>query len=299
MGGEALQLEGAEGGSLRGDVQRAAEGEFRRAAAQRFFGRNARHIGIVILLGEMRENEMLRAAVEDLRIGEEFADDGVRKMSRAAHDALLDVPRVGPDFEHLEIVIRFENQEIRVAQMMLHEFGQIAEVRDDGYFRAVRAKGVADGIGRVMRNREGRDFDIADFELHARADVLDAFDGGFFHRLAGFFGEHLQDFAVGRLGEIRGASPFALHLAQTATVVGVLVGDEDGVDAFRAGAAERFEPPHHFLSAVACVNQESGAPGFEQCGIARASRRQNGDPKRDAPSLAGRCAIPSARRRKG
>jgi len=75
-------------------------------------------------------------------------------------------------------------------------------------------------------------------------------------------------------------------------MIGVFVGDEDAVHPLGARAAEDFEPPQHFFFAEAGVNQESGALGFEQRGIARTSRRQNGDPKRDAPSLAGRCAIP-------
>ena len=67
---------------------------------------------------------MARAAVEEFGVGQKFADGSVGKMSRAAHHALLDVPRVRPDLEHFEIVIRFQNQEIGLAQVLLHEFGQ-------------------------------------------------------------------------------------------------------------------------------------------------------------------------------
>jgi hypothetical protein len=46
-------------------------------------------------------------------------------------------------------------------------------------------------------------------------------------------------------------------------VVAVFVGDQDAVNFFGAGAAERFKAPQHFLFADAGVNQESGAPRFE------------------------------------
>jgi hypothetical protein len=59
-----LQVEGAEGDALRGNVQCAAEGEFTGAAAECFFGANAGNVGRVVLLGEVREDEMLRARIE-------------------------------------------------------------------------------------------------------------------------------------------------------------------------------------------------------------------------------------------
>jgi hypothetical protein len=76
----------------------------------------------------------------------------------------------------------------------------------------------------------------------------------------------------------------------------VFVGDEDTVNFFGARAAERFKAPQHFFFADAGVNQESGAPRFEQRGVARAARRQNGYAKRDtlppriAPTKANGCA---------
>src|ERR1700675_752332 len=89
-----LQFEGAEGNTLRGDVQRTAEGEFSGALPKRFVRKNLRDLGRVVLLGEMPEDQMARQAVEHFRISEEFADHCVREMSGAAHHALLDVPGI-------------------------------------------------------------------------------------------------------------------------------------------------------------------------------------------------------------
>ena len=75
-------------------------------------------------------------------------------------------------------------------------------------------------------------------------------------------------------------------------MIAVFVGDENPINFFGARAAERFEAPQHFFFAEAGVNQESGAPRFEQCGVAGAARRQNGYAKRD--TLPPRCASTTA-----
>src|SRR5208282_1592611 len=84
---------------------------------------------------------------------------------------------------------------------------------------------------------------------------------------------------------VGGAVEFARHLRRAARMVGVLVSDQDGVHALGARAAQRFEAPQHFLLAKAGVDEEGGAPGFEQRRVARAAGGQNGDAKRDAVAL--------------
>ena len=59
-----LEVEGAEGDSLRGDVQRAAEGKFAGAAAESFFGGDFGDIRVVVLLGDVRKDNIARACVE-------------------------------------------------------------------------------------------------------------------------------------------------------------------------------------------------------------------------------------------
>jgi len=161
--------------------------------------------------------------------------------------------------------------------MVFHQLGKIAEVGDDGDFGAAEAESEADRIGGVVRNREGRDFDIADFEFDSRTDVFHALGS-----LRGRVRKHLFDFAMRGLGEVGGAIPVAGQLGEAVAMIGVLVGDEDGVDVRGAGAAEGLEAANHFLAAESSVHEESGAARFEQGGIARAAGGQNGDPKRDA-----------------
>jgi RNA polymerase sigma factor (sigma-70 family) len=89
---DVLQLERPERDALRSDTERPAESEIRRAAGQRLLGANLRDMGIVVLLGEMREDEILRASVEGVGIRQELADNFVREMPLRTHNALLDVP---------------------------------------------------------------------------------------------------------------------------------------------------------------------------------------------------------------
>lgn len=168
----------------------------------------------------MREHQVARASIEYLGIGEKFADHVVRKMAGAAHHALFDVPWVRTHFEHLEIMIRFENQEIGLAEMLFDEFGQIAEVGSDGDFRAIGAKGIADRVGGIVWNPEGINPEIADFEFVARMNVFDPL-----HFLEWAIRKHSENFAMRWLGEVGRAFPFASHLREARAMVGMLVGD--------------------------------------------------------------------------
>ena len=90
---------------------------------------------------------------------------------------------------------------------------------------------------------------------------------------------------MGGLGQIRRAIEQARQLRDAAGMVGVLVGDQDGVDALGLLPAQRFQAAQQFLLAKSGVNEEGGVLGFEQRAVARAARSQNGDPERDACSL--------------
>ena len=68
------------------------------------------------------------------------------------------------------------------------------------------------------------------------------------------------------------------------TVIGVLVGDEDTVQAVNA-AAKRFQPAEQFFLAQPGVDEQRRVGGLEQRAVAGASRRENCDAKRDARDL--------------
>lgn len=257
-----LKFQRAEWIMLRGDEELALKGDFGRAAVESFCGREMNEVGIVVGFGDMRQNEEARTGVESVGGGKVFADNVIGKMAGAAHDALLDIPRIGPDFEHFEIVIGFEDKAISVAQMEFDEFGKIAEIRDDGDFGSVGAKRVADGIGGIVGNGKRRNFNIADGEFFAGADVFSAVElfGGGFRKVA-------QDFSVSSFGQIGRGAKMARELRKPAGVIGVLVGDENGVDALGI-FVESGETAKSFFAAKSGVDEEAGALGFEQRGIA-------------------------------
>ena len=59
---------------MRGNDEFSAKRRGAGAPAERFFGRDARDVGIVVVLGEVREDDEARVRVERFRIGEKFAD---------------------------------------------------------------------------------------------------------------------------------------------------------------------------------------------------------------------------------
>ena len=66
--------------------QLAVKSAFGGAAVQRFFGGEAREIGIVVFLRKMREDEIACARVKAFRIGKIFADRVIREVPGAARE---------------------------------------------------------------------------------------------------------------------------------------------------------------------------------------------------------------------
>ena len=94
-------------------------------------------------------------------------------MPVAAHHPLLHAPRIGPDFQHFQIVIRFEQQHLHPPQMNLDRIRHIAEIGRDPDLNAFRVEAEADRIDRIVRNREALDRDIADHPAGARLKMFD------------------------------------------------------------------------------------------------------------------------------
>src|SRR6266481_6536782 len=116
---------------------------------------------------------MADAGIESLGIDEEFTDGVIGKVAGAGKDALLDDPGIGPDLEHVEVVIGFEDEAIGLAEMDSHVVWQVAKIRADGNFCAVGAEGESDGIGCIVRDGERMDVNVADGETLASLDGFD------------------------------------------------------------------------------------------------------------------------------
>jgi len=243
---------------LGGDQEFAGEGGFGGAAAEGFFGGEANEIRIVVFLGDVREDEMADAGVEAFGIGEEFADGVIGEMASAREDALLDDPGIRADLEHVEIVIGFEDEAIGLAEMDSYVIWQIAEIGADGNFGAVGAEGESDGVGGVVRDGEGVDVDVADGETLAGLDGFDAAE-----TLAESIRQNALESFHRRLSDVERGFPEAEDLRQAVAVVGVLVRDEDRVEAINV-ALNGGEASEGFALSEAGVNEDASSFGFEQ-----------------------------------
>ncbi len=243
---------------LGGDAEFAGEGEFGGAAAEGFFGGKPHEVGIIIFLGNVREDQKAGAGIESVGIGKKFADGMIGKMSGAGEHALLDDPRVRPDLEHVQIVIGFKDHAVGFAKMDFHKFGHVAEIGADRDLRAVGAEGEADGIGGIVRNGKSVNINIANGKALASLNGFDAAEA-----FAESFGEDALESVHGGFGDVQRSFPKAENLREAVAVVGVLVGDEHGVEAIEV-ALDRSEPSEGFTFTEAGVDEDAGALGFEQ-----------------------------------
>lgn len=257
------------------------KGGFGGAAVQCFFGGDARDVGIVVFFGDVREDEIANVGIEAVGIGEVFADGVIRKMSGAGEHPLLDDPRVGADLEHVQIVIGFEDHAVGAAKMHFDEFGHVAEVGADRDFYAVASKGEADGIGGIVGDDKSVDIDVADGEMLAGFNFFYATQA-----LGESDGEGAMEGIERRFGDVQRSFPKVEDLGETNAVIGMLVGDEHGVQMIEI-AFDGSEARESFAFTETGVDKDAGAICFEQGEIARTSGGQDGDAQADggkAPS---------------
>jgi hypothetical protein len=270
-----LQIERLEGYVLRSDQEFAGEGGFCGAPAQSLRRRDGCSVGIVIFLGHMGKDQIARSGVERLRVREIFADGVIRQVASAREHTLLDGPGVGANFQHVKIMIGFENQAVGFAQMHPDMIRHVPKIGADGHLRAIGPKCESHRVNSIVRNTESVDVDIADRK------ALPGLNG--FHPLQalaeGLWKDAMQRLH-GRRGHVKRGFPESEDLRKTVAVVGVFVGDQDGVEAVKFPAYGR-ETGQGFALSKAGVNEDAGAFGFEQRGVARAAGRKNGDAQTD------------------
>src|SRR5690242_12361824 len=82
---------------------------------------------MVVGIAEVSEYEYLRRAV--IIVSKKLCRGPVRKVTLAAHDALLHEPGIGPHLQHLEIVVGFKNQAMAASNVLFDDLGYVAQVR--------------------------------------------------------------------------------------------------------------------------------------------------------------------------
>jgi len=225
---------------------------------QGFFGGEEDEVGIVVFLGDVGEDEVADAGIEAFGVGEKFADGVIGEMPGAGEDALLDDPGIRANLEHVEIVIGFEDEAIGLAEVDSNVIWEVAEIGADSDFGAVGAEGESDGVCGVVRDGEGMDVDVADRKALAGMDGFDAAEA-----FAKGVGKDALEGVHGGLGNVERGFPEAEDLGEAVAVVGVLVGDEDGVETIEI-AADGGEAGESFAFSEASVNEDSGCFCFEQ-----------------------------------
>ena len=123
-------------------------------------------LGGVVFFGQMREPDRVRAVVQG--VFAEQSDGGlVRQMAVVAENAGLQVAGVLAARESMDIVVRFQHQQVRPANGPADRVGDMAEIRQvAGFLAAWPVDDVdADGVGGIMRHGERLDLQIPDAPL--------------------------------------------------------------------------------------------------------------------------------------
>lgn len=235
----------------------AEKGNFGRSTVESFLSGEMNEIRIVVLLGNVRQDQITRVPVKAIGIAKIFADRMIGKMAGAAEHALLDEPRVRPHFQHVQVMIGFKKQTISIAKMHFNKLWQVAKIGDEGHFGAIATKCETDGIGRIVGNRESVNINIANGE------ALTCLDGFYTtNALAKSFGKTVPECVHSRLGDVEWSLPKRQHLWQAVAVVAMFVSDEDAVKTVN-GRFDGREAGEGFALTEPSVNEEAGALGLE------------------------------------
>ena len=90
---------------------------------------------VIIRFAQVGKHQHLGGAIKVF--GKESRRRQVGEVPMAAHHPLLNVPRVGPDFEHVQIVIRLEDEALAAFHSLLNNFMHITQVGDHANLNAV------------------------------------------------------------------------------------------------------------------------------------------------------------------
>jgi len=216
---------------------------------------------MIIVLADVSEHQRTRGKIQI--VADEIGNHFVREMSPAAHDALLHGPGIRPDLEHLGIVIRFDDQQVRAAQVDLDGVGQVAQIGGQADLDPLRPETKPDWIDGVVRNRKAIDFDIADREGGAR---LKAFQRG--------LKIEPIDSGRGKPGDKDRLAAFPGQRHQSGHMIGVFVRDDNAVQAV-LGLANRIQAEDEFFAAQTGVDDNACTCGGNEGGVAGTAAREN------------------------
>jgi hypothetical protein len=223
----------------------------------------------------MGEDQIARSGVEPLGICKIFADGVIRQVACAREHTLLDGPGVRANLQHVEIMIGFENQAVGTAEMHFDMIRHVPKIGTDGHFSAIGPKCESHRVNSIVGNAKSMDINIADRKALPRLNGFHALQV-----LAEGIGKDAVQRFHGRSGHVKRRFPQPENLRKAVAVVGVFVSDQNGVEAIKL-PADSGKAGQGFAFSKAGVNEDAGAFGFEQRGVARAAGGKNGDAQTD------------------
>lgn len=213
------------------------------------------------------------AEVAEVEVAQMGGHDGLGCIGRGLigevavppQDALFQAPgAVRAVLEHFHVVIGFQHQDVCLAHPFNHEFCHMPEIREKSNARAVDADEEADGVLGVVRNGEGFDPEVADFETGAGGEGA-AIEAGIQLELGGF--------ARGAVAVDGNAEFFSDH-GEALDVIVMFVGDEDAIEILGC-AADGSQSLADLAEAESGIDQQAGLIGFEVGAIACGTAAKN------------------------
>lgn len=227
----------------------------------------------ITIAAEVAEVEVTQLGGHDFR--GELSGGVVGQVAVAAKNALLGGPgALGVVLEHFDVVIRFEDEDVGLADAFDDEPGGVTEIGKETDIAGVGAEEESNGIVSVVRDAEGIDGDVTEFEGGAGGEEPEL-KRHLELRLDGFLGQ-----AVAVDGNVQ----FAGKDAETLGVVRVLVGDENSAQVL-GGPPDTEESLADLPGTEAGIDEQAGVFGLKIGTVATGAAGENGEARRHGATL--------------
>ena len=179
-------------------------------------------LGRIVVLAKMTEHNIFDARM--VYFGQEASRLHIAQMSERTGDTLFQNIGIGAFFQHFHIVIGFNDEVVRLADLLLHHLIQHTDICGDSQSTAFILKMIAHRSTAIVHHRESLDDNIEQLKRLHGFDFVEQRSVELFGSLA--LNESLQavSMSVNRYGIVFGES------LQTQHVVNVVVCDKDGLD---------------------------------------------------------------------
>lgn len=215
------------------------------------------------MLTEMSKNQRPHAVSQTLQ--KELRHHGIRKMPDAAHHTLLHGPGVRPYFQHVQVVIGFEKQKIRVMQMIPDRIGHVPEIHHYTGLDAVHANAETDRINCIVRHCKRADLDVTYAKLLARLETAEI-------RL-------VVAPVDGRSSEPSHVDPcfrFPQNRQQTAHMIAMLMRDQHRIERLQRHA-DSLQPFLDVLATQAGIDEDAGVIVADEHAVTGTAAGENAD----------------------